>query len=156
MTQIRKPTDAGMFYNSQAHQLRDQIQDCFLSKDGPGKKVDYQEKESPIISAIVPHAGYTFSGCIAAHSYQAIASSGLADVFIILGPNHRGYGSGVAMSSKGVWETPLGEIPVDEKRQIMAALKNARGNRTRAARLLGMSRATFYRRLTALDINTKK
>jgi len=45
------------------------------------------------------------------------------------------------------------EIQEDEKRRILEALRNSRGNRTKAARLLGMSRATFYRRLEALDIN---
>ena len=43
-----------------------------------------------------------------------IQTAGFADVFVILGPNHRGLGSGVAMSTTGVWETPLGNIPVDE------------------------------------------
>jgi DNA-binding NtrC family response regulator len=44
------------------------------------------------------------------------------------------------------------EIQTDEKKQILTALRNARGNRTKAARLLGMSRATLYRRMSALDI----
>ncbi len=41
---------------------------------------------------------------------------------------------------------------LDEKQRLLAALEQARGNRTAAARLLGMSRATFYRRLTSFDI----
>jgi transcriptional regulator of acetoin/glycerol metabolism len=44
----------------------------------------------------------------------------------------------------------------DEKKRLLAALEAARGNRTAAARLLGMSRATFYRRLTSLGITSKE
>jgi transcriptional regulator of acetoin/glycerol metabolism len=44
------------------------------------------------------------------------------------------------------------DMPLDEKQHLLAALEQARGNRTVAARLLGMSRATFYRRLTSFGI----
>ena len=46
----------------------------------------------------------------------------------------------------------LPQNPLDKREQVLAALKEARGNRTTAARLLGVSRATFYRRLADLDI----
>ena len=51
-------------------------------------------------------------------------------------------------------QTELGPEPVttDERSRFVSALGQARGNRTKAARLLGMSRATFYRRLTELDL----
>ncbi len=55
-----------------------------------------------------------FSGYIAAYSYHRIASDGFADVFIILGPNHRGIGSGVSMEPRDAWETPLGITPIDK------------------------------------------
>jgi transcriptional regulator with PAS, ATPase and Fis domain len=48
------------------------------------------------------------------------------------------------------------EIQEDEKERILSALKNAKGNRSRAAHLLGMSRATLYRHIAALKINTIK
>ncbi|PON19400.1 hypothetical protein C2W62_02805 [Candidatus Entotheonella serta] len=44
------------------------------------------------------------------------------------------------------------DTPLDEKPRLLAALEQARGNRTAAARLLGMSRATFYRRLASFGI----
>jgi transcriptional regulator of acetoin/glycerol metabolism len=44
------------------------------------------------------------------------------------------------------------DTPLDEKQRLLAALEQAHGNRTAAARLLGMSRATFYRRLISFDI----
>ncbi|HDM66961.1 MAG TPA: AmmeMemoRadiSam system protein B, partial [Thermoplasmatales archaeon] len=55
-----------------------------------------------------------FSGHIAAYSYHRIASEGFADVFIILGPNHKGIGSGVSMEPRDAWETPLGVTPIDK------------------------------------------
>ncbi len=50
--------------------------------------------------------------------------------------------------------SPIPELPTDEPSRILAALRHAHGNRTEAARALGMSRATFYRRLTDLDLPT--
>ncbi|MBA5876144.1 MAG: hypothetical protein GDA66_16590, partial [Nitrospira sp. CR1.2] len=47
---------------------------------------------------------------------------------------------------------PTPPPPTDERSRFVFALGQARGNRTKAARLLGMSRATFYRRLTELDL----
>lgn len=47
---------------------------------------------------------------------------------------------------------PAPTIPTDERSRFVFALGQARGNRTKAARLLGMSRATFYRRLTELEL----
>jgi AmmeMemoRadiSam system protein B len=49
-----------------------------------------------------------YSGPVAAHGYSRLATDGLPDVFVILGPNHTGYGSGVSISTEGSWETPLG------------------------------------------------
>ena len=46
----------------------------------------------------------------------------------------------------------LPQNPLDKRQQVLAALEEAGGNRTTAARLLGVSRATFYRRLADLDI----
>ena len=50
------------------------------------------------------------------------------------------------------WIPARRQVPEDERQRILAALEQAEGSRTRAARLLGMSRATFYRRLEKLNI----
>jgi AmmeMemoRadiSam system protein B len=113
MIRVRKPTVSGMFYNAGETSLRNQIHDCFLSEYGPGFISEYDSKRSSLKAVIVPHAGYQFSGGVASYAYNEISASGFGDVFIILGPNHGGFGSGVAMSSEGVWLTPLGETPVD-------------------------------------------
>lgn len=113
MEQIRKAMIAGQFYEHNAEALESQIKTCFMEGNGPGRVPVIGKEKKPLTGVIVPHAGLSFSGGIAAHSYAKIAESGFADVFIILGPNHRGIGSGVSVSSSEFWETPLGKIAVD-------------------------------------------
>ncbi len=74
-----------------------------------------------IRGAVVPHAGYVFSGSVAAHVYGAMASEGFPETFIIIGPNHHGIGSGVAMTTED-FVTPLGTCKID--REIAAKLRD--------------------------------
>jgi AmmeMemoRadiSam system protein B len=62
---------------------------------------------------IVPHAGYKYSGPVAAHGYYHLASAGIVESIIILGPNHTGLGSGVSTMTEGEWSTPLGDVSID-------------------------------------------
>jgi len=91
--------------------LEKEIERCFL--EGPGSIPTIKPEIGNLIGVVVPHAGYIFSGRIAAYSFHKIAEEGFADVFIILGPNHTGVGSGVSVYPSGKWRTPLGEIPID-------------------------------------------
>jgi AmmeMemoRadiSam system protein B len=68
-----------------------------------------QSVERPILGAIVPHAGYIYSGNTAAYVYSVLPK---ADTFVLLGPNHTGQGSPVAVSSEK-WSTPMGEVSSD-------------------------------------------
>lgn len=112
---VRRPAVAGSWYSGSAEGLRTEIEECFLSKLGPGKLPKVIEKgPRKIVALVSPHAGYVYSGPVAAHSYNALASDGKPDVFIILGPNHTGLGSGVSIMVKGVWHTPLGNAPINE------------------------------------------
>jgi AmmeMemoRadiSam system protein B len=54
-----------------------------------------------------------FSGPVAAHSYYQLAVDGKPDLVFILGPNHTGLGSGLAVMNEGVWRTPLGDVEID-------------------------------------------
>ena len=54
-----------------------------------------------------------FSGAVAANAYYELAQDGKPDVVVVLGPNHSGYGSGLALVNEGVWRTPLGDVEVD-------------------------------------------
>ena len=64
---------------------------------------------------MVPHAGYQYSGAIASHGYCKLVQNGFPEVFIILSPNHTGYGSEVSVFNEGEWITPLGSVDVDSE-----------------------------------------
>jgi hypothetical protein len=114
MPKVRRPTQAGAFYEATQESLKRQIGNCFASKLGPGKLPEVN-KAGPrnIIGLVCPHAGYMYSGPVAAHAYGRLAADGKPDTVIIFGPNHTGYGSGVAIMNEGVWRTPLGDAEVD-------------------------------------------
>jgi len=111
---IRKPAVAGIFYKSNPDSLKKQIEWCFKHKLGPGKIPERGGKRE-IKGVIVPHAGYAYSGPVAAHSYSRIVEDGFPDTFVILAPNHTGLGSSVSTMIQGEWETPLGNVAIDEQ-----------------------------------------
>lgn len=115
-TGIRKPAVAGSFYAGNQKSLSKQLEKCFCHKLGPGKmpQTNLEKKDRKIIGLVSPHAGYIYSGPIAAHGYYEVALDGKPDTVIIIGPNHRGSGASVSIMLKGKWETPLGELEVDE------------------------------------------
>lgn len=114
---LRKPAVAGMFYPDDSEELVKTIEDCFLHSFGPGKIPDIESFEGNDypVNVMVPHAGFQYSGTIAAHSYCELAKNGFPEVFIIIGPNHTGLGSEVSVFNKGEWITPLGNIQIDEE-----------------------------------------
>jgi len=114
--QVRTPAVAGMFYPKTSQELKSSIKNCFLHKYGPGKLPPSPDDEK-IIGVICPHAGYEYSGPIAANSYYAISSQ-RPELVIIIGPNHWGIGRDVATMKEGVWRTPLGDIEVDAENSI--------------------------------------
>jgi AmmeMemoRadiSam system protein B len=109
--QIRTPAVAGMFYPSEKNELETSIDECFLHRYGPGKMPPSDTKEQ-IYGVICPHAGYMYSGPVAANSYYLI-SSHPPELVIILGPNHWGIGCNVAAMKEGIWQTPLGQVDID-------------------------------------------
>ena len=111
---IRRPSQAGMFYAGNPEDLKKQIEECFLHKLGPGK-IPKAVEDGPrkIVGLICPHAGYMYSGPVAAHAYHRLALDGKPEVFVIMGPNHMGYGSAIALMNEGVWRTPFGDIEID-------------------------------------------
>lgn len=122
--QVRTPAVAGMFYPKTQQELRSAIRDCFLHSFGPGKLPPLSDDKN-IIGVICPHAGYMYSGPIAAYSYYAISSL-KPDLVIIIGPNHWGIGCNIATMKDAVWRTPLGDVEVDTDAalEINKATKN--------------------------------
>ncbi len=111
---VRPPRQAGVFYAGSANALAKQVEECFLHPLGPGMvpKVDERGPKN-LIALISPHAGYVYSGPVAAHAYHRLALSGAPASVVIVGPNHTGFGSGVSIAVEGVWRTPLGDVQVD-------------------------------------------
>ncbi|MCD6403163.1 MAG: MEMO1 family protein [Candidatus Aenigmarchaeota archaeon] len=102
---VRPPVVAGTFYNLHPETLKNQIENCFKHRLGPGLKF----VEDDFLAAIVPHAGYAYSGPIASWVYSRIKRSN----YIILGPNHSGIGPVFSVFPKGIWKTPLGSVEID-------------------------------------------
>ena len=114
MEKVRKPTVAGQFYDGNKANLEQNIKEYFLDKRGPGELPKENLGENNVKGLVVPHAGYIYSGAIAANSYYYLTKNGFANTFIILGPNHTGMGSGVSIMTEGSWETPLGAASINE------------------------------------------
>jgi MEMO1 family protein len=111
----RPPAQAGTFYPDTEGALRTKLHNCFLHTLGPGSIPPIPAtSDNHLVGIVVPHAGYDYSGPVAANSYYQLASSGLRESMIIVGPNHTGYGSGVSTMTDGQWSTPLGEVPLDK------------------------------------------
>lgn len=99
---IRQPAVAGSFYNSNAVQLKQDIE-SFVIEDCEKQKV---------LGIISPHAGYVYSGRVAGSLYSRVK---IPDTIVILAPNHTGYGVPYSIWPGGSWRTPLGDVAVDEE-----------------------------------------
>ncbi len=110
---MRYPSVAGQFYSGKEAPLRKEIEDCFLHELGPGRIPALNPSGGRRIRGIVsPHAGFMYSGPVAAHGFAALAEDGFPEVFVIIGPNHHGVGSGVAITTHD-FETPMGVMQND-------------------------------------------
>jgi AmmeMemoRadiSam system protein B len=108
--QTRKPTVAGQFYPGQHDSCISNINECLdartLSESLP----------ETIVAGIVPHAGWTFSGSLAALVFSAIKQQHeKVHTFVIFGAAHSYFGKSPAVFNRGIWGTPLGEAAVDEE-----------------------------------------
>ena len=109
---MRYPAVAGGFYERSRDALVRQIKECYTHPLGPGRVPEVRKGERRLVGLVVPHAGYMYSGPVAAHSYAALAADGWPRSFVILGPNHHGQGAPLALT-KHDWQTPLGSATVD-------------------------------------------
>ncbi len=98
---IRTPAAAGRFYPENEDLLRLTINELQAHSTPDRKKV---------FAAVSPHAGYVYSGGVAA---ETIAQIKIPETVILLGPNHTGQGAPIALST-ATWEMVLGNVPVDQ------------------------------------------
>ena len=99
---IREPVVAGQFYPASASLLKSTIK----------KMVDEKVTREDVIGALLPHAGYPYSGPVAAATISRIK---FKDTFIIIGPSHTGMGEPFSIMTEGIWKTPLGEVEIDSE-----------------------------------------
>ena len=109
----RRPAVAGQFYPADGSELAHLVERCFRDSRGPGEIPPPQRSASRRVrAAIVPHAGYEYSGAIAAHAYLRIAHDAPPASVLVLGVDHHGMSRGASLSDRA-WLTPLGPTPVD-------------------------------------------
>ena len=99
---IREPIVAGQFYPGSKAALEAAVRGYLAAAGAKSAK--------RTILAMVPHAGYVYSGGVAG---LTLGAANLAPRVILLGPNHTGQGQALAVWSQGAWRTPAGETPVD-------------------------------------------
>jgi len=102
---IKTPNVSGKFYSANPDTLSKDI-DAFL------KSASVEPSQQKISMLIVPHAGYVYSGGVAAHGYKA-ASLGEYKTIVVIGPSHFYNMDGVSIWKEGFFETPLGRLEVD-------------------------------------------
>lgn len=102
---VRQALHAGSWYESSSERLEQQL-NSWLD--------DVNDSHSPAKAIIAPHAGYSYSGPTAAYAYKQINPEGIKRIFI-LGPSHHVYLSGCALTQCKTYETPIGNLKVDQK-----------------------------------------
>jgi AmmeMemoRadiSam system protein B len=97
---VRLPAVAGLFYAANAAALERDVTRCLGGPPEP----------APALGAIVPHAGYVYSGPVAGAVYRRLA---IPKTVVILCPNHTGRGAALALDPSDSWRIPGGDVPVD-------------------------------------------
>lgn len=118
---VRSPAVAGAFYPAEPVALRATLDDAFAGAVQPAPDAVVPR------AIVVPHAGFIYSGPIAASAYLRISPA--RDTIrrvVLLGPSHRVPLRGVALSSVDAWATPLGLVPLADVRGALRDIPCAR------------------------------
>lgn len=102
----REPVVAGSFYPSNPDKLKRDIDDYL--KEAEGSTINEE-----IIALISPHAGYVYSGPVAAHAYRQLLGRNI-DLAVVLAPSHRARFDGASVIPGGSFVTPLGEVEINK------------------------------------------
>ena len=103
---VREPALAGTWYPASPEKLRGQLTE-FLSK------ASSEPVQGEVIGLVVPHAGYMYSGQVAAFGYKHLQGTNFKRV-ILIGPSHHVGFKGIAVDLQSGYRTPLGTTPVDK------------------------------------------
>ena len=96
---LRRPAVANQFYEGDPVRLRSEL----------AHLIPTTAHAQPAIAAVSPHAGYIYSGHVAGAVFSRVK---VPEYVVILGPNHTGYGSYAEIMTEGIWQMPLGDVPV--------------------------------------------
>jgi AmmeMemoRadiSam system protein B len=102
---VRPPAVAGSFYDARPDRLERDVRARLVGANVSGSP-------ATAFGAVVPHAGYVYSGPVAAAVYARIR---VPRTCVILCPNHTGRGAPAAVDPSDAWRTPLGDVPVDRR-----------------------------------------
>lgn len=117
MASIRNAAVAGLFYPGEPGTLSAEVDDLLAGTGEPAPRLGFPK------ALIVPHAGYVYSGPVAARAYDELAAArGTVRRVVLLGPVHRVPVRGLAVPTAHAFATPLGSVPVD--REALAALRD--------------------------------
>ncbi|MCS7191930.1 MAG: AmmeMemoRadiSam system protein B [Armatimonadetes bacterium] len=113
---VRQALVAGIFYAGDPKGLKKQLEWCFTHRLGPGYiPKPIEQGQRLIVGLVAPHAGYMYSGMTAAKAYAALTEDGIPQVAVIFAPAHYRPSAPFSVWTKGRWETPLGDLIVDEE-----------------------------------------
>ncbi|MBN1283216.1 MAG: AmmeMemoRadiSam system protein B [Proteobacteria bacterium] len=104
---VQQPVVAGTFYPADAKSLRSMVKG--MIDMAPVKALDGE-----LIGIIAPHAGYRYSGRVAAAAFRQLAGRGFTRA-VVIAPSHRAHVAGAALSPFSSYRTPLGDIPIDRE-----------------------------------------
>ncbi len=107
MEEIREPAVAGSWYSDNPEILSRELKG-YLDNAIKG------EIQGKIIALVSPHAGYQYSGGVAAHAYKLIEGKTF-DAVVVVAPSHRALFKGASLYDRGGFRTPLGVVPIDEE-----------------------------------------
>jgi len=105
MKEIREPAVAGMFYPDKPDLLSRDVKKYLEN----AKK---EKIEGEIVALLSPHAGYMYSGQVAAYAYKLIEGKDL-DSVVMIAPSHQALFKGASLYDRGGFRTPLGVVPID-------------------------------------------
>ncbi|MCD6304533.1 MAG: AmmeMemoRadiSam system protein B, partial [Planctomycetes bacterium] len=123
---VRQPVRAGMFYEASPDRCRRHVDALLaaveLPEDLPGR----------LYGGVVPHAGWVYSGVLAAETFKALLTGRHVETVVLLGADHTGAVRRGEVYDAGRWRTPLGDVEVDEAlaRAVIAAGPSCRANPT--------------------------
>ncbi|OQA56652.1 MAG: hypothetical protein BWY42_00895 [Candidatus Omnitrophica bacterium ADurb.Bin277] len=117
-SKVRKAAAAGTFYPAEKNRLASYVDEMLRQADAPGIPGTIQ-------TIIVPHAGYVYSGHVAAHAYKMIRDRDIRTVILMCNSHRHGL-NGIAVYKEGSFETPLGKIEIDRDKTMALLAEDPR------------------------------